>query len=76
MVDDPESVARARQKRAHAVLDIGAVESARAFHRPIARGEDHRVAAPRMDRVTGGLRAGPVLDEQEIAAGVIGSGLL
>lgn len=57
------------------MLDIGAIESTRASHWPVAGGEDHRLAAPGMDGVADGLRPRPLFDEREIAAGVVGAGL-
>jgi hypothetical protein len=57
------------------MLDIRAIIPARALHRPVARGEDHRLAAPGMDGLADGLRPRPLFHKQEIAAGIVGFGL-
>ena len=75
MIDDPQSVAGAGKYGANAVLDVGAIKPARALHRPVARGEDHRIAAPGVDRVPHRLRPRALLDEQKIAAGIVLFGL-
>jgi len=71
VIDDTEGVARAAQYGTDAVLDIGAIESARTLDRPVAGGEHGRLAAARVDGVPDGLGARALLDEQEIAAGII-----
>ncbi len=44
MKNDPECMALAAAHRAHAVAQHGAVDAARALHRAVMHGEDHRVA--------------------------------
>src|SRR5215468_9310336 len=69
--DDPEREAPARADAAHAVVDRAAEDAGAARHRPDARREDDELAARARDRVAHGLRAWPVLHEQELAALVV-----
>src|SRR5712664_2423745 len=53
---------------ADSVAEIDSIVAARAFHRPVARGEHNRLALIRRDHLGFGLRAGLLLDEKEFAA--------
>src|SRR4051795_3747847 len=75
MKNDTESPAIAGDDFADAVPDRHAVRTALAGCRPVARRDDKRVALAWQERAAHRLRAGRVLDEQELAAAVIAAGL-
>ena len=53
---------------ADSVAEIDTIVAARAFHRAVARGEHNRLALICSDHLGFGLRAGLLLDEEELAA--------
>src|SRR6185437_16539146 len=53
------------------MADVDPVVAAAAPHRPVAGGEDDRLALLRGHHFTFGLRPGPLLHQQELAPGVV-----
>ena len=62
---------RVGEHAAHPVADGRAIEAAGTLGRPVACGEDHEFALLGGDRLAARLGARPLLDEQEIAPGVV-----
>ena len=74
--DHAQGEALAAAHAAQAVAHVHAMEPAGAAGGPRARREQHEVALPRCQRLTRGLRARPLLDQQELAARVVETGSL
>ena len=68
MEDDAERVARTRAQAADAVAKVRAMEAARAPHRPVVDGKDHRVAVRQGHDLDPRLHARALLGEHELAA--------
>jgi MFS transporter, ACDE family, multidrug resistance protein len=69
--DQAEGAPVARAHRAHAVPDRARGPAARAAHRPVPGGEDQPVALLQGDAGAPGLRPRPLLDQEELATGVV-----
>src|SRR2546430_9123914 len=69
--DEAEGVPAAGADGAHAVPDRARGPAARAAHRPVPGGEDQAVALLQGDAGAAGLRPRPLLDHEELAAGVV-----
>jgi len=69
--DDAKRVPRTGEHAAHPVADGRAIEAAGTLGRPVACGEDHEFALLGGDRLAARLGARPLLDEQQIAPGVV-----
>src|SRR5262245_64150616 len=69
--DDAQRVAGPRGDAAHAVAHGAAVGAPRALDRPVARREDDDLALLGRDRFTARLGPRPLLDQQEVAPGVV-----
>src|SRR5579883_204991 len=69
--DDAQREAPAGQQPAHSVPQVHAVPAAAAANGAIARGEDDRLALFQRRRLPARLRPRPLLQQQELAAGVI-----
>ena len=69
--DQAEGAPVARAHRAHAVPDRARGPAARAAHRPVPGGEDQAVPLLQGDAGAPGLRPRPLLDQEELPAGVV-----
>src|SRR5262245_11193707 len=66
--DDAQSEPFAPGEAAHPVAHVRPIRPARAGDGPVARGKDDRLALLERNHAPPRLRAGPLLDEQELAA--------
>src|SRR6516162_10204991 len=74
--DEAERVAAAGADGADAVADRGGGPAAGGVQRAVAGGEDQAVALRQHGGHAAGLGAGALLDEEELAAGVVGAVLV
>src|ERR1700752_3014840 len=68
MENDPQSIAFARDKRAHAVAVIDGISAALAMDRPMMDGEYHAIPLPQRYHTGAGLGARPLFGHHELAA--------
>src|SRR5689334_17263624 len=69
--DDPERMARATHDATDSVAHCHAIGAAGALHRAMVDGKDHRLAQLERHHRRSRLRARPLLDQHELAAGEI-----